>query len=99
MVAHVAARFQAQDELRISYDGSMFKPHPWLEAFEREQSRKEPPDYRRNLRLYEAMYEHARRLGVLPPADPLEGIEHKIHLAKALNSVRYDIGAGGPRTG
>jgi hypothetical protein len=77
----------------------MFKPHPLFDAFEREQSRKEPPDYWRNLRLYEAMYEHARRLGVLPPADPLEGIEHDIHLARALNRVRHYPGARGPRTG
>jgi hypothetical protein len=71
----------------------MLRSHPWLDAFEKDQLRKEPPDYFRNLRLYEAMYEHARRLGVFPLADPLEGIEHDIHLARALNRVRHHPGA------
>lgn len=43
------------------------------------------PDFWRNLRLLEAMYEHARRLGAFPLADPLEGLETDIRVAKALN--------------
>ncbi|MBI4165272.1 MAG: hypothetical protein HY508_06005 [Acidobacteria bacterium] len=45
----------------------------------------EPADFRRNLRLLEAMYEHARALGVFPLADPMEGLETDIRVAKALN--------------
>jgi len=47
---------------------------------------REPADFARNLRLYDAMYELARTLGAFPPADPLEGIENKIRVAKILNS-------------
>jgi hypothetical protein len=63
----------------------MLKRHPLLDAFEREQVRATPPDYLRNLRIFEAMYQEAVSLGVLPPADPLEGIEVDIRLARALN--------------
>lgn len=47
--------------------------------------RREAPDYLRNLRLFEALYEEARMLGVLPPRDRLEGLEKDIRLARALN--------------
>lgn len=75
----------------------MLRRHPLLDAFEKEQMRKEPPDYWRNLRIYEAMYEQARRLGIFPLQDPLEGIEHDIALVQALNRVRHDPGTRGPR--
>lgn len=45
----------------------------------------EPPDFWKNLRLLEAMYEHARALGVFPLADPLDGIETILRLGKAMN--------------
>lgn len=45
----------------------------------------QPVDYEHNLRLADAMLEHARALGVFPPKDPLEGIETKIQLARVLN--------------
>ena len=56
----------------------------------------EPADFLRNLRLYEAMYEHACALDVFPSEDPLQGIEFKIRLVEKLN-VRIparDAGAG-----
>jgi len=56
-----------------------------LERWEREWMRREAPDYLRNLRLFEALYEEARMLGVLPPRDRLEGLEKDIRLARALN--------------
>ncbi len=59
-----------------------------VEAFERELQRRQPLDYQQNLRIAEALYEEARALGVLPMKDPLDGIEVKIRLAKALNSVK-----------
>lgn len=74
----------------------MLRRHPMLDAFEKEQMRKEPPDYFRNLRIFEALYEEARQLGVLPPADPLEGIEVDIRLARALNRVRHHIDSPRP---
>lgn len=41
----------------------------------------EKPDYFKNLQYFEALYQEAVALGVLPPADPLEDIEVDIRLA------------------
>lgn len=65
----------------------MIKDVAFWEAWEREYIAKEPVDFARNLRLLDAMYEHARLLGAFPPADPLEGIEVKIRVARILNHV------------
>ena len=59
-----------------------------VQDFEDELLRREPVDYERNLRIAEALYEEARLLGVFPSKDPLEGIEVKIRIARALNGVR-----------
>ncbi len=56
-----------------------------LRSFDDDQVRASPPDYFQNLKIFEALYEEARRLGALPPADPLEGIEVDIRIARALN--------------
>jgi len=42
--------------------------------------------YPQSLRLFEAMWEEGVRLGVLPPKDPMDGIEVDIRVAKVLNS-------------
>lgn len=42
-------------------------------------------DYFRNLQIFEALYQEAVALGVLPPKDRLEGIEDKIRLARMIN--------------
>ena len=69
-----------------------------INAFEKLQMRREPPDYFRNLRIFEALYQEARSLGVLPLKDPLEGIEVDIHLARVIN-VRTDSGENRADTG
>ena len=56
-----------------------------LEALERSLAARDKPDYFRNLRIFEALYSHARHLGALPPQDPLDGIDVDIRLAKAIN--------------
>lgn len=56
------------------------------EAWERDLIRRTPADFARNLRIAEAMLEHARAMGAIPRKDPLEGIEAKIRLARALNA-------------
>lgn len=56
-----------------------------------------PADYAANLRVFEALYEEARALGVFARSDPLEGIEDKIRLARALN-VRRVVGPARPGT-
>ncbi len=63
----------------------MIKDVAFWEAWEQEYRRKQPVDFERNLALMDAMYEHARLLGAFPLANPLEGIEVKIRLAKVLN--------------
>jgi hypothetical protein len=49
--------------------------------FEREQTAADAPDYKRNLHYFEALYQEAQMLGVLPGPDPLAGIEVDIRVA------------------
>ena len=56
-------------------------PEKW-EAWQREYERNKPVDVERNLRVYQAMYDHAKALGKLERKDPLEGLDFKIRLAK-----------------
>jgi hypothetical protein len=58
------------------------------EAWEKEYHRKRPPDYLKNLQIFEALYREALSLGVLPPSDPLRGIEEKIRFARSINVSR-----------
>jgi hypothetical protein len=74
----------------------MIKDTALWEKWEAQTVLSQPADFQRNLRLLDAMYEHARALGAFPPADALAGLETKIALAKALN-VRP--AAGTDRTG
>lgn len=64
----------------------MIKDVAYWEAWEREYVRNQRVDFKRNLELMDAMYEHARLLGAIPPANPLEGIEVKIRLARVVNA-------------
>ena len=63
----------------------MIRNAEYFREWEKEFIASRPADLAENLRLYEAMYEEARRLGALSLKDPLEGIEHKIRLARMLN--------------
>ncbi len=63
----------------------MIRPHPLLEQFERSRGARGPEGYRENFRIVEGLYEEAKALGVFPLADPLDGIEVDLRLAKALN--------------
>lgn len=66
----------------------MIKNAKKLQAFEAERIRAEKVDVEQNLRILDALYEEALLLGALPPKDPLEGIEFKIRVAKAVNNVQ-----------
>ena len=57
-------------------------------GFERELTRREKPDLKRNLKIVEALFQEAVELGVLPLKDPLEGLEVDIRIAKVINSVQ-----------
>jgi hypothetical protein len=66
----------------------MVKNSKKLRAFEAARTRAEHLDLDEKYRILDALYEEARMLGVLPPKDPLEGIEDKIRLARALNGIK-----------
>ena len=63
----------------------MIKDVDLWSAWEAEGPVREPPDFRRNLRLVEALYDLARSLGAFPPAEPLAGLETDIRMARILN--------------
>ena len=53
----------------------------WEDAYNRAQ----PTDFMANLRYADAILEHARALGVFPPKDPLDGLGHKLRVARIIN--------------
>jgi hypothetical protein len=61
-----------------------------LDNFEKEQIAKSRPDYFHNLRIFESLNEEAKKLGVFPLKNPLEGIEVNIRLAAVLNVKESD---------
>lgn len=63
----------------------MIQRRALVDAFESELVRREAPNYFQNLKIVEALYNEARALGALPLADPLDGIEVDVHLARVLN--------------
>ncbi|MDO9513172.1 MAG: hypothetical protein Q7J59_00990 [Elusimicrobiota bacterium] len=65
----------------------MVKNSKILEKFERDYVSSHKQSYTAKLKIYEAMFKEARKLGALPLKNPLEDIEPVIKLAKALNSV------------
>ena len=60
------------------------------EAFEKEWERRHAADWESNWRVFEALLEHARALGVWPPADPLEGLDVDIRVARIVNTYVRD---------
>lgn len=65
----------------------MIKDAEAWKAWEDERKRSTPIDVEANFRAFASMLDHARKMGAFPPANPLDGIEHKIALAKALNAL------------
>jgi len=70
-------------EDRPSYGGKKSD----LVEFEINLLRKEKVDYKRNLRIVDALYHEAVALGILPLRNPLDGIEVDLRIAKVVNSV------------
>ena len=56
-----------------------------LREFEDMLVARDPPEYFANLETFEALWAHATQLGVLPPEDPLDGVEVDIRIAGFLN--------------
>lgn len=46
----------------------------------------EGPDYPTALRIFTSLWQEGQSLGILPPADPLDGIETDLKVARILNS-------------
>jgi len=58
-----------------------------VKQFEDDLARKEGRlDHSQALEIFTQLWEEGRSLGVLPPADPLEGIETDLTIARILNS-------------
>lgn len=66
----------------------MIKNPDILERLEREIIKKERLSFKRALALFEAMWKEGVNLGVLPPKNPLEGIEVDIKIARILNCLK-----------
>jgi hypothetical protein len=64
----------------------MIKPNEFRE-FETDLLRKEKADIKRNFRIVEALYKEAVALGVMPPKDPLEGLDVDLRIAEVVNCV------------
>ncbi len=63
-----------------------------LRRFEDDLIRREPQrSFQEALRLYEAMWKEGVTLGILPLADPLDGIEADIELARVLNCSKTSL--------
>jgi len=65
----------------------MVKNPELLSKFEQNLASSRLPDYAYSLKIFEALHSEAVALGVLPLADPLEGVETTITLARSLNHV------------
>ena len=63
----------------------MIKDPAFWETWERERLLGQPADFRRNLRLLDAMYEEARALGVMAVPPALDGLESRLRLGRVLN--------------
>ena len=71
----------------------MIRDPAFWEAWESETVLRQPADFRRNLRLFEAMYEEARALGVMSVPPAVEGLESRLRLARVLKPGRKIPGA------
>jgi hypothetical protein len=56
-----------------------------LEKLKKARLRAAKTDYFQQLQIFEDLYREAKKLGVFPLDDPLEGIDNDIRLAAILN--------------
>ena len=63
----------------------MIKDIALLARFEQALLKRESFTYKESLRIMESLWQEGCALGVLPPADPLAGIETDIKIARILN--------------
>lgn len=63
----------------------MIRRNKMLESFEKEELKKPPAGYLVQLKIFEALFNEAKTLGIFPLKNPLDGIEADIRLAGILN--------------
>jgi hypothetical protein len=69
----------------------MIRNHKILRAFEDNFIREEGKlSFNQAIKLFTYMWHEAVKMGVLPPKEPLEGIEVDIKIAKVLNTCLKD---------
>ena len=93
VIAELEGDEDEQEKLWIALDNrgekeSLIKNSDVLERFEREMIKKEKLSFEQALALFEAMWQEGVNLGVLPPKNPLEGIEVDIRIARILNCLK-----------
>ena len=63
----------------------MIKNARAIDLFEDSLVKQSAVDYRRNLKIVEALYQEACSLGIFPLKDRLDGIDSDIRLARVMN--------------
>lgn len=66
----------------------MIKDKELLERFNREQFRNKKYSYQDALKIFEALWQEAKDLGILPLKNPLEEIDSDMRIARAINYYR-----------
>ncbi len=64
----------------------MIKNVHLIEDLEKEFISKDKLSYKQSLRIFESLWQEGLNLGILPPKNPLEGIEVDLRIANILNS-------------
>ena len=64
----------------------MIKNVHLIEDLEKEFISKDKLSYKQYVRMFESLWQEGLNLGILPPKDPLEGIEVDLRIANILNS-------------
>ncbi len=70
----------------------MFPRYDLLAKLERQWARETPIDRQANLRQLDDLVALAVALGVWPPQDPFDDMEHKSAIQRTLNLARRDEG-------
>jgi hypothetical protein len=69
----------------------MVKNPKRIAKFELEELKKESLSYTEALKFFEGLWQEGIALGVLPPKNPLDGIETDIRIARILNSCTKQL--------
>ena len=65
----------------------MIRNAKMLRAFEDRLLLEDSSSHEQRVAVFQALLEHAKRLGAMPPANPLEGIEIDIRMAEVINGL------------